>query len=154
MSEQLQLAVLSETSVKCGGHDADIEDLIGLIAPLPQVQCPLEHKFAPGVYVREILMPAGSVIIGRKHKTEHFNVVLTGRARVFMNGSVHEVVAPCIFSSPAGTQKVLYILEDMRFATIHATEETDVDKMEDLLGERSQALEDYKKSVAEIGDAK
>ena len=48
---------------------------------MPQVECPLKHYFAPGVYLREIFMPAGSVVIGKIHKTEHFNIIQKGCSR-------------------------------------------------------------------------
>jgi hypothetical protein len=96
----------------------------------PQVEMPLKHQFAPGVYFREILMPAGTFVVGHEHKTDHFNVILTGRARVLIDGVVEELAAPAVFRSGPGVRKVLYILEDMRWATIHPTQETDVDKLE------------------------
>lgn len=115
---------------------------------LPQIDCPLEHKFAPGVYLREIIMPKGAFIIGHEHKTEHFNIVLSGRARVLIGGDVQEIVAPCIFVSKPGVRKVLYILEEMRWATVHPTEETNVGRLEDELIAKSATYlraEDVKK---------
>lgn len=102
---------------------------------LPQVECPLEHFFAPGIYIREIFMPAGTVVIGRIHKTEHFNIILEGRVRVIVDGEVHELKAPCTFVSKAGVSKVLNVLEDCRWQTIHANPDnlTDTDVLEALL---------------------
>lgn len=99
---------------------------------LPQVDCPLQHRFAPGVYVREIEMPADTFIIGGEHKTEHFNIVLTGKALVMMDGVVHEITAPTTFVSGPGVRKTLYILETMRWQTIHANpdNEQDIDTLE------------------------
>ena len=122
------------SQVNCSIERAEAE-----LLKLPQLDCPLTHKFAPGVYMREILMPAGSFIIGHEHKTEHFNVVLSGRARVMMDGVVEEIVGPCTFVSKPGVRKVLYILEDMRWATVHPTRETDLDKLDRKLIRKSEA---------------
>ena len=102
---------------------------------LPQVECPLTHSFAPGVYIREIYMPADTVVIGQVHKTEHFNIILKGSVRLIMNGKVHELQAPCTFASGAGVSKVLNILEDTIWQTIHANPEnlTDVEVLESQL---------------------
>lgn len=102
---------------------------------LPQVECPVEHFFAPGIYIREIFMPAGTMVIGRIHKTEHFNVLIEGRARVVIDGEVHELSAPCTFVSRAGISKVLNVIEDCRWQTIHANPEnlTDVEVLESQL---------------------
>lgn len=106
---------------------------------LPQREMPLTHHFAPGIYTREIFMPADTFVIGHVHKTEHLNVVLTGRATVHMEGETRELVAPCIFKSAAGVQKMLYIHEDMRWATVHvnADDETDIATLEERLIEVS-----------------
>lgn len=120
-------------------HNRKIEQAEKALLEFPQLDCPLTHKFAPGVYLREIFMPAGTIVIGHEHKTAHFNVVLAGRARVMMDGVVEEIVAPCTFVSQPGVRKVLYILEDMRWATVHPTKETRIDKLERKLVKKSLA---------------
>lgn len=98
-----------------------------------QVECPLVHHFSPGIYAREIFMPAGTFIIGHKHKTQHLNIILSGKAAVLMDGEVHYVEAPAVIESKPGVQKVLLIEEDMRWMTIHAnpTECRDVVQLEE-----------------------
>lgn len=100
----------------------------------------LIHRFSPGVYIREIFMPAGMLIVGAQHKTEHFNVVLTGKARVFMDGRVHDIAAPATIKSGVDVRKVLLILEDMTWQTIHANpdDETDIDVLENRLATFSE----------------
>ena len=78
----------------------------------PQVECPVTHNFAPDIYVREIFMPADTVVIGHKHLTEHFNVILKGKCRVMIGDVVEELTAPCTFVSGAGSQKIENVLED------------------------------------------
>jgi len=125
-----------------------IEQVEAKLLPLPQVDCPLVHHFAPGVYMREVLMPRGTFVIGHQHKTKHFNIVLTGRAAVMMDGKLHHIIAPCIFVSEPGVRKVLYIFETMRWATTHPTDLTELKDLEDALitkSESFQAFEDMKK---------
>lgn len=106
------------------------------LAKLPQTDAPVTHRFAPGVYLREIFMSADSIVIGRVHKTRHFNVLLTGSCLiVHADGRREELRAPMTFVSEAGVQKVLYILEDMQWQTIHPTEETDLRKLDEMLVE-------------------
>jgi hypothetical protein len=138
--------------------NARIEEVEGQLLPLQQREMPLVHHFAPGIYTREILMPRGTFVIGHKHKTKHFNVVLTGRAIVMMDGVSHHIAAPCIFVSEPGVRKVLYIVESMRWATIHTNpdDETCVEVLEDRLIEQSATykahMEDMKqlKELAEV----
>jgi len=125
-----------------------IENLERELLNLPQVECPLKHNFAPGVYMREITMPAGSLIIGHEHLTEHFNVVLTGKARVMIDGVIEDLVAPCYFISNPNVRKVLYIVEEMKFATIHPTDETSVEVLEDTLIRKSNSFIKHEEAKA------
>lgn len=117
----------------------DLETLSGQLLKLPQVECPVVHRFAPGVYLREIHMPAGTMVIGHKHKTEHLNIILQGRCRVIIDGAVVEIEAPHTFISQAGAQKVLNVLEDTIWQTVHPTDETDVQTLESMLVEPSES---------------
>ena len=119
----------------------DFEGAEARLLPLPQVDCPLRHRFAPGVYLREITMPAGTFVIGAEHNTQHFNIVLSGKALVMIDGELHEIIGPCTFVSMAGVRKVLYILEDMLWQTVHPTEETDVPTLERTLVNRTATAE-------------
>jgi quercetin dioxygenase-like cupin family protein len=95
-----------------------------------QIEMPLIHDFAPGLYIRQIFMKKGTFVIGKTHKTEHFNIVLAGSAKVMIDGEVELIQAPDLFKSGAGVKKVLYILEDMIWATTHPTNETDLKVLE------------------------
>lgn len=106
---------------------------------IPQVECPLEHHFCNGVYARQITMPANTFVIGKRHKTSHFNIILKGKAKVLIDGVVSIIEAPCILNSNSDVRKILYIIEDMTWVTIHPTNETDVQKLEsDLVHEITQ----------------
>lgn len=131
-----------------------IEQVEKRLLQFPQVQTPLTHRFAPHVYWREIEMPAGCIVIGHRHKTEHFNVVLTGRARVMMDGVVEEIVAPTVFVSKPGVRKVLYILETMRWATVHPTDETDQDRLVDELVIKSETYLQHHKTLGDLAQLK
>ena len=97
------------------------------------IDCPVENHFCGNIYARQITMPRGAFVFGKKHKTTHFNFVMQGSALVYMDGIVTKVTAPAVISSNAETQKIVYILEDMAWITTHATEETDVQILEQEL---------------------
>ncbi len=56
MSAMLQQPALS--------HREKVAVLVRKFGQAEQVECPLTHYFAPGVYLREILMPAGAHDMG------------------------------------------------------------------------------------------
>ena len=95
---------------------------------------PLKHTFAPGIYIREIEMPAGTVVVGRIHKHEHPNFLMKGVVEVFTEeGGLERLEAPKSIISPAGTKRVVHVIEDCTWITVHATDETDIDKLEEEL---------------------
>ena len=75
--------------------------------------CPTVDNFSDGVYARTIFMPKGTIIVGKKHKTRHLNIVISGIARVWMDGVVRDIKAPDILESKEGCRKIFYIVEDM-----------------------------------------
>jgi hypothetical protein len=122
-------------------HREKVEIVVQELKKLPQVECPLKHNFAPGVYLREIFMPAGSIVIGRIHRTEHFNVIVSGLCSIVHDDGSHEYLrGPMTFVSKAGVQKILYIHEDTIWQTIHPTDETDLERLDEMLIEPPPVL--------------
>jgi hypothetical protein len=99
------------------------------IARLPQKECPVWHHFAPGVYARKMLVPKGTVLTGAVHKTEHLCIV-SGLIDVTTDEGVRRICdLQAVFSSKPGTKRAGYALEDTYWTTVHATDETDLDKL-------------------------
>jgi hypothetical protein len=110
------------------------------MAKLPQVECPVTHHFGPSIYIREVVMPAGAVIVGKPHKTEHLCNMIEGRMIVVGEDGVRvEVVAPAVFMAKKG-RKIAYIIEAVRFQNIFSTDETNVEKLENMLVENLPLL--------------
>jgi hypothetical protein len=108
-----------------------IAHLVRELSKLPQTDCPVQHHFSPGVYLREIFMPAGTTVIGKIHRTEHLNIIERGRCAIrHDDGRVEILEAPLTFVSKAGVQKVLHILEDTVWKTIHPTATRDMEQLE------------------------
>lgn len=95
---------------------------------------PIKHTFAEGVYIREMSIPAGHLIVGKIHKHEHVNFISKGRVTcITEGGGVEELVAPITMVSPAGTKRLLFTHEDTVWTVVHVTNETDVEKIEETV---------------------
>jgi hypothetical protein len=95
-------------------------------------ECPLTHKFADGVYVREIFIPKGWLIVGKIHKHSHPNFLLKGEVSVVTEENGEErLKAPLSIISPAGAKRIVFTHEDTVWITVHVTKETDLKKIED-----------------------
>jgi hypothetical protein len=110
-----------------------------LLAEQPQVELPVTNHFSKGVYGRELFIPKGTTLVGKIHKYQNLNVLLKGDISVSTDTGVQRVQAPFIVSSPPGTKRVAYAHEDCIWLTIHGTEETDVDLIEEQFTAESPA---------------
>jgi len=106
-----------------------------LLNELPQVDCPVTHHFAPNVYVREMFIPANVLLTGAVHKTCHLSMLSKGKVRVITDTGAVELTAPATVLSQTGAKRAIYAIEDAVWSTIHATNETDVDRLVEELTE-------------------
>lgn len=114
-----------------------LDDFDSLIAEYPQAECPVRHHFGPGIYIREVLIPAGTLILGHRHKNPHTNILVKGRIK-FLNddGNVIELAGPSVIISASG-RKLAFAMEDTVWQNVYATEERDVAKLEEQLLDKS-----------------
>lgn len=109
---------------------------------VPQVDCPIRHFFAPGLYAREITIRAGVTVTGAVHKTENLVSVSMGRLLIVTDDGKREVAAGDTFTCRAGMKNAVVALEDSRWTNFfpNPTNETDPDKLVEMLTE-SKACE-------------
>jgi len=121
----------SDESANCA--ISQVSHAVAAVCSLPPVNCPVKHHFATGFYLREIFMPRGTVVISKKHVTEHQFVISKGRVSVWdpFVGTQH-LAAPFVGLTKPGTQRILYIHEDCVWTTAHANPDggQDVDAIE------------------------
>jgi len=82
--------------------------------------CPLKHTFSDGIYVREIFIPAGMFIVGKIHKHDHPNFLLSGEVTVVTEDGIEDLKGPLSIMSKAGTKRALYAITDLVWITVHA----------------------------------
>lgn len=113
---------------------AKIVELLKSMREGPQIDCPLEHRFTPGLYARELTVPKGTMVVTQMHRTEHQYIVSKGRILVWSEegGSV-EINAPHHGITKPGTIRLAVALEDTIWTTFHPTELTDLAELEKQL---------------------
>ena len=93
---------------------------------------PIKHFFMDGVYVREMKMSQGMIVIGEIHKHLHMCFLLEGRMLVAQESGVIGYTAPCIIESKPGIKRVLYAYDDCVWYNTHKNPSNtkDVNKLE------------------------
>lgn len=112
--------------------------------------CPLKHSFGDGIYVREIFNPKGALIITKIHKKTHPFFLLKGKMWIVTEKGIKLVKAPYQGMTKAGTKRAIYAIEDVIFITVHVTENTDLDEIEDEI--ISKNFEEYECSISKVLD--
>lgn len=97
--------------------------------------CPVKHSFSDGIYVREIFIPAGTFIVGKIHKHDHPNFLMSGTVNVITEFESKTLKGPLSIISKAGTKRALYSVTDLVWITVHCnpTNTQDLQELEDLI---------------------
>jgi len=117
-----------------GFHRAKVDRLHAHVNTLPQVDCPVRHFFAPGLFAREITIPAGVVLIGAVHKTENLAVLSKGRIVLATPAGPVEISAPHTLTVMPGDKNSATALEESVWTNFWPN--PDNEKNTDLLIER------------------
>ena len=96
---------------------------------------PLKHSFSEGVYIREMFMQKGGLVIGKLYKISHTWFLLKGELEVATDEGVEYYIAPCYVNAPEGTKRVLHAIEDVIFVNVYPNPDniTDIEQLEDML---------------------
>jgi hypothetical protein len=98
-----------------------------------QLDLPVQHIFAQGLYARELFIPKGTILVGKIHRFSHLNVITKGDISVLTEHGIRRIVAPCTLVSGSGIKRAGYAHEDTVWMTVHASEETDLGRLEEQL---------------------
>lgn len=129
---------------KSVGHEGptreQIERLEAVMNMAPQIDLQTRHYFAHGLYAREIFIPAGTVLTGAVHKSEHINVCC-GDITVWTEDGMRRLTGWHTMVSRAGAKRVGYAHSDTVWVTLHHTDKSELSDIESDLVEEPDALQ-------------
>lgn len=106
-------------------------------------ECRLMHFFTPihpeygcCQYAREIILPLDSMVIGKIHRHQHLNFIMTGKVIVVTEHGMKRYQWGDVFVSEVGLKRLVVAEEDTLWITAHLTKynsEDDLDKIEEEL---------------------
>ena len=132
--------------------ELDIASVESKMLQHEQVECPVIHRFSPGLYIREVKIPADTLALGHHQKFEQLNLFLSGKITMLNDdGTTSELTAPMFFTGPPG-RKIGYAHEDVVWLNVYPNpyDETDIDKLESHWVEKSEVwIEDKKRKEIE-----
>jgi hypothetical protein len=120
-----------------------IDQIEADLANYPAVEFRLEHTFMPGMYKRKIFMKAGTILCSMRHKFSHPFFITRGHVEVLKDHE-GELIVEGVFKAghegitAPGTKRLLRIIEDTEWSTVHANPDniSDPDEMVKLIAEK------------------
>ena len=103
-----------------------------------QIECDLGtvHHFSDGLYAKQMMIPKGFMAGMHAHVYSHLSILAKGQVIVRTDFEQKEYSAPACIEIKSGIFHSIEALEDSQWFCIHATEETDISKVDEVLIQR------------------
>lgn len=120
-----------------------VERLEAHLLQFPEVEIKTEHRFVPGLYIRQITIPAGATCTGAACKFEHFSVMVRGRMFALSEGAMREIAGYNEWIAPAGVKRVGIAIEETVWYCVYPNpdDERDLNVLEERIFEQADMLQ-------------
>lgn len=93
----------------------------------------LQHHFCGGVYAKVARIPADTAERQHAHSYDHLSFLMAGSVALVVDGVSTHHTAPAVMTIKAGKQHTVVALTDVTWACVHATNETDPEKVDQAI---------------------
>ena len=93
----------------------------------------IQHHFSDGIYAKQMELPKDHYAVSHKHTYDHLSILAKGKVIVEVDGVENEYIAPACLNILRGTEHKITALEDSFWYCIHATTETDIAMIDEVL---------------------
>ena len=103
---------------------------------MPQANIVTTHVFKDGQYIRTMIVPPNTVIVGAEHKTPYKVKLKQGTISVNLGDEIHTLTAPMEFDAPAGARRVGHVFdEELVWVDVYDNPDgcTDIDEIEERI---------------------
>jgi len=93
----------------------------------------ITHYFSDGLYAKETAFAAGTAILKHTHSFSHLSILAKGKVAVLRGTEIDIVDAPACIEIKAGMTHGVKAITDCVWFCIHATDEKDPLKVDEIL---------------------
>jgi len=111
------------------------------------------HWFVPGIYGREITIPAYCVLTTEIHASENIAVVSKGSFTFYSERGLEYIEAPAAMVTKIGTKRAMYTHTEVIFTTFHCNpdDEQDIDTLVARYTFKNEIVyQQYKQDLLEV----
>ena len=101
-----------------------------LLATGKEVELKVNHYFSDGVCIREMIAPAGAIIVGAAHKTNHLTTLVKGKMQIRIGNESKLVEAPATFEALKDSRKIGFAYTECIVHNILPTDCKDIEEIE------------------------
>lgn len=91
------------------------------------------HHFSDGLYAKQMMLPKGFEAISHVHNYSHLSILAKGKVAVITDEETKGYEAPVCIEIKAGVHHKIVAFEDAVWFCIHATDETNETKVDEVL---------------------
>lgn len=120
-------------------HEPSMDDMLELEKYMASdkfddpVHVEAKHAFAEGLYARQVTIPAGTLVVGKRHAKSHFFFLMKGTATIVTDDGIEKVTGPLCWASPVGSKRAVYCHTEATFVNVHASTATNLEDLEQEL---------------------
>lgn len=101
----------------------NVETLENEMLNYEQLNLPVQHLFVNGMYARQLLIPADTILTGRVHKYGYVDVMIYGDISVYIPGQGHKHMQGYnLMEGVPGRKRAGYTHKDTLWLTVHKTD--------------------------------
>jgi len=93
----------------------------------------ISHHFSDGLYAKESRFSEGTAILKHTHEFSHLSILAKGKVAVMMGEEIEVIEAPACIEIKSGITHGVKAITDCVWFCIHATDEKDPSKVDDIL---------------------
>lgn len=93
----------------------------------------ISHHFSDGLYAKEASFEAGTAFLKHTHDFSHLSILAKGKVAVMKGEEIEIIEAPACVEIKAGLTHGVKAITDCVWFCIHATDEKDPSKVDDIL---------------------
>lgn len=93
----------------------------------------VQHFFSGREYAKQMVLPAGHYAETHEHLYDHISILASGTVDVYIGGQVSRHVGPTAIVIPANKVHRIDAITDSVWFCVHATDEIDPEKVDQVL---------------------
>tara|TARA_R110000764_G_scaffold17111_7_gene47128 strand:- start:2878 stop:3429 length:552 start_codon:yes stop_codon:yes gene_type:complete len=107
--------------------------------------CPVSHKFADGLFIREWESPPNQIVVSEIHKKSNPLFLMEGDVTLLTEAGAERITPPWYTITPAGHKRILYTHTKTKFVNVTRSDHVDLETLREKMtyGSYSEVVKDF-----------